>query len=469
MNHIRHVCIEGEVRELSPSSIREKIGDATYNEIRARDPHPCFVSIVAAEEGTSTGSLKFPGAPAMKALKLWGADIISGLAGMFGRKRRDGKRPRVWDGHPGALETRELADQGVGEVVHSETFRNKAGKVAARVLAYIAPGTVRDGVKAGRLNTASLEANVLWERVSDAAKGAAQWAAREVKDVLGIILADSKVDKPGFSCARVAAVVQELEDIGYDDVDTTSEGATATVTVAVDDDGNVVGTTPKKKRRGRRRRNRVDKEDVLDPIELKGMLERAKLRPEDVFSAEQLAGSGIVKGAAESHAQEQVDSLGREHEAKLAELQAGIESEKAEWANKEGELLALQERIAPFLAQEKRGKLEELARTDPSLSDVTEAEMSWVLKRLPVAVMDEPVETRGVKIAEAIARSKGDLEEAKAAAGATTQPAPTGQPGNGGIGPAVAAPKAPATRGGFQGGPIAAADNPLDMAYGRNK
>jgi len=199
---LKQVTIPAAVQELSSDDdyaqqVRQLIGDARYDAIRAVDPHPCFVALEVGEEGVSTGNVVGHG----NVRKLWSADRIQELADKLSPANLFSGAD-VYDGHNADNSPR----RSLGKVL-AGIGKRLANKVRAFAVAYLYPDSdARERVRSGDLDTCSIEADL------DFARGpSGSWIVRAVKQATGVALANSRLATPGFRNATILATVQELE------------------------------------------------------------------------------------------------------------------------------------------------------------------------------------------------------------------------------------------------------------------
>lgn len=196
------IYLRAPLQELAPEEVKTLLGGERYQAIRARDPHPCFIVLSAAHEGESRGKIlggrvgANPGAPA-ESRKHWRAERIRELvrhltqAPVYLFHNRDNSpRPPV------------------GEIV-AAALRRLQGRLHALAVAYIADPGVRRRIRAGELDTCSIEAELEFSR----REKTEPWVVSAVRRVTGLALGSRQWAEPGFPGAGLLAVVQEFEPV----------------------------------------------------------------------------------------------------------------------------------------------------------------------------------------------------------------------------------------------------------------
>ncbi|HUT54610.1 MAG TPA: hypothetical protein VM658_14565 [bacterium] len=194
------VVILSKIEEMSMDDVRGRIGAARFSALHGADERPMFVTLLAGHEGWSTGSLTAGAGPKRKARKRWARAVISELA----HKLRSGVPVFLF--HGGSRGRRP-----VGEIV-AAAERWVKGVLGAEGLAYISDPEVKERIKAGELDTCSIEAEVECHR--DPRAPGDSWIVDTVRKVTGVALGDSRLVRPGFPGAALLAAVEEFEADG---------------------------------------------------------------------------------------------------------------------------------------------------------------------------------------------------------------------------------------------------------------
>ncbi len=193
------VLILTGIEEMSPSRVMERIGEVKYKAIRSRDSRPMFVELVAGHEGVSTGRLYSGAGGNRPAKKRWSRRMIEELA------QKLGSGVPVYTSHRSEGKQRVPA----GEIV-SAFERWIRGVLGASGIAYISDPEARKKIKAGELDTCSIEAEVECHR--DAGSRDDHWIVDAVRKVSGVALGNSRLHSPGFPGAALVAAVEEFEN-----------------------------------------------------------------------------------------------------------------------------------------------------------------------------------------------------------------------------------------------------------------
>jgi len=182
------VLLSASVSELAQADL-SMIPANLLSHIKKMDKHPFFAVFKIGTEGISTGA-------GIK--KVWSFGSIKELAN------------RVCDGFAKIfhLHSNKPDDQRIplGELIHG--FVKKVGKgLEAYAVGYIKDEDTRQKIKNGEYDLCSIEAEVLFSRLSQAK----EWFIDGVNKLTGLALANSQTgEKSGFDGAGVVAVIQEL-------------------------------------------------------------------------------------------------------------------------------------------------------------------------------------------------------------------------------------------------------------------
>lgn len=382
------VNIEAQVRELSGSDVLRKVGKKIYDAIKARDSHPMFIELEVAEEGVSTGELEIYPGVFENVKKWWPAKIVRELAGML--KPLGKKVAKLFTGHTSYDDPEGRTAQSYGHVVHSETTQ-RDGKEVLKAIAYVESGDIREDILSKKYDTCSIQSRVNFLH------NGTKWLAQKVMSVSGLALADSRISKPGFANASIGAVVRELESNRVREIEDENEDED-------EEEDDQRGHPVKKKRSTKRKAGNMD----IDEIRLQ--ISKNAVPPERLYGAEELGRFPIIKGMIDNAKEE-----GRgEGEAERDEMKADLESKIADLESKTGEkdkeLESLKTELKPHHEQKIREGLAETIRASDALKDSPEKEASFIVDRVPVAVMEESdPEKRGRLIEEAIGKAKEDI------------------------------------------------------------
>ena len=149
-----------------------------------KSSHCFLVKLLIAYEGTSRGKILIDGVQGYAIEKFWGRARIEELV-----EKLSSNLVPVYLFHSSPR-------QKVGEVIESwvEEFNNRLN---ALILARIKDSEVCDLIRRIRLDTCSLEAELVFKRIGDI------WLVDKVEEVSGVALGSRDLVKPGFSDARI--------------------------------------------------------------------------------------------------------------------------------------------------------------------------------------------------------------------------------------------------------------------------
>ncbi len=192
------VRIIAPVEEMKGKEVAERIGRRVCEAVRGSDRGPLFVELVAGHEGWSTGNM-VTGTVKRKTRKFWSRQMVARLARVL--------RPGV----PLYMSHQQGAGQRpqVGEIKSSrQDMKNNC--LQATAVARITDPLAKQGIKTGKINTCSIEAEIVCRRDRDMANNS--WLVSAVNKVTGVALGNSRTDRPGFPRAAVLAAVEEFEE-----------------------------------------------------------------------------------------------------------------------------------------------------------------------------------------------------------------------------------------------------------------
>jgi hypothetical protein len=205
MRNKKLVLKTAKIQEMSGQDVQRVIGKDKFQAIKSRDGHPFFVELLVAHEGVSRGKILAAGqnSGAGGTKKFWSRGKVEELA----RKLKSKSVP-VYLFHDCANRPRRK----VGEIVYSLT-KEVLGRFSALAYAYISDPEVRGLIRSQKLDTCSLEADLVFER-DEKNGGAYEWIVNAVEAVSGLALGSKKISRPGFPGAAILAQVEEFEDAG---------------------------------------------------------------------------------------------------------------------------------------------------------------------------------------------------------------------------------------------------------------
>jgi hypothetical protein len=192
----------GSIEELAATEVQARLGRERYGRIRARDGHPFFVEMIIAHEGVSSGRVVGPGL-GRPTRKFWSRASIEELA-----EKTNSRPVPVFLFHRNDNPSRRK----VGEIVMTVAQEVK-DRFAALALAYISDPVTRELIRSRKLDTCSLEADLVFEQRPEG-KGIADWVVNAIEKVSGLALGSRSFARPGFSGAAILGQVEEFEDAG---------------------------------------------------------------------------------------------------------------------------------------------------------------------------------------------------------------------------------------------------------------
>ncbi len=213
------------IQEMSRGDVKSVIGNEKYKAIRSQDSHPLFVALGLAHEGKSYGRIIGRRGTERGAEKIWPRSRIHELINLINRVVNPGHwTPANKDSGPLGIPLYLFHNKDnsprspVGRLVAAVT-RNISGRAHALGIGYITDPGVREKIKAGELDTCSIEAELEFRsQASDS--GPKQWIVNAVKSITGVALGSRAFQNPGFAGAGILAAVQEFnqgtEDSGED-------------------------------------------------------------------------------------------------------------------------------------------------------------------------------------------------------------------------------------------------------------
>jgi hypothetical protein len=305
------VRIIARLQYMSSREILNYIEDEKMRAIKREDSTPLFRAYVIGQEGTAKGYLIGVG----NVVKRWFQSAIEKLA--------DKLKPGLKLFHQHGDETNEHGGRvEIGEVV-GRTIKRIADKVSAVMIAYIKPE-----FRYIPLDVASIEADT--EMTDD--------GDFDVKEITGIALGNSAVNKPGFPGATLLAQIQAFAKSHVRDG---GEGGQMSFTIE----------------------------------EVKEFLKAERVKPSDLFGAETLSEDPVVKGILDTETRRASSG----EYAHRKRVQEAFTEKEAEWKKeKEGLEARVKEKEKEILKVKAPAMLEKAA-TERKL---TEQQKKFVQKRL---------------------------------------------------------------------------------------
>lgn len=222
MRNKKLVLKTAKIQEMSSQDVRDMIGGDKFRLIKSRDSHPFFVELLVAHEGISRGKIlgagQNPSPGGTK--KFWSRAKIEELAGKL-----KSKPVPIYLFHDRANRPRKK----VGEIISALT-QKISDRFCALAYAYIADPGVRELIRDQKLDTCSLEADLVFER-NENNRGIFEWIVNGVEAVSGLALGSKFSSRPGFPGAAILAQVEEFEDAapgdGFEEIGKTQDQSEA--------------------------------------------------------------------------------------------------------------------------------------------------------------------------------------------------------------------------------------------------
>ncbi len=191
------ISIVTAIEQMSAIKVADRIGKRVYEAIRKKEQNPMFIKLLAGHEGWSTGNM-ITGARRKKTRKFWSKQTISELA----QRIRPGVPVYTSHQNPGP------ARQKAG-VIKAAWRTQENGIEGAAAIAHITDSGTKDDIRQGRIDTCSIEAQIVCSR--DKGMENDSWLVSAINKVTGIALGSKAQNKPGFPRASVLAMVEEFE------------------------------------------------------------------------------------------------------------------------------------------------------------------------------------------------------------------------------------------------------------------
>ena len=262
--------IAGEqLQEMAAEEILDHISASAYKRIKASDPKAEFRAYCIGHEGESSGKVVGMG----RVIKKWAHSAIENI----NKKLAVGTKIFHMHGDTNEHEGRKP----IGEIV-GKTLSDIAGRLSAIAIAYIYPA-----YHDIPLDVASIEADI---NMPESVNPNARAVDVDVEEITGIALGNSEIVKPGFAGATLLASLQEFAD-------------------------NAGHEKPPKEG------------DKMTPDELKKAVRDARVRPSDLFGADEIADDPIVQGVIRDRRRNE-EGFGERMKEKLEGEKAKLEQEK---------------------------------------------------------------------------------------------------------------------------------------------
>lgn len=231
------IRICGELQEMAADEVLDHVSASAYKRIRKADEKPEFRAYCIAHEGESEGKVVGIG----RVIKKWARSAIQNITERLAIGTKVFHLHEMTNDHEGR--------KAIGEVV-GKALSDIAGKLSSIAIMYLFPD-YRDIP----LDVASIEADInLPETINPNARA----VDVDVEDITAIALGNSQTQKPGFAGATLLASLQEFAaDAG---------------------------------------REKPPKEgEHMTPDELRRAVREAKLKPSDIFGADEMSDDPVVR------------------------------------------------------------------------------------------------------------------------------------------------------------------------------
>jgi len=203
MRNKKLILKTARIQEMASEDVKKLVGEEKYQKIKSSDRHPFFVELLVAHEGISSGKILGAGQKpsGSGAKKFWSRERIEELV-----NKLKSKPVPVYLFHDRANRPRPK----IGEIA-SAIAQKVRGRLSALAYAYISDLKVRELIRKKKLDTCSLEADLVFEK-SDQHLGLVDWIVNAIEAVGGLALGSRRTARPGFPGAAILAQVEEFED-----------------------------------------------------------------------------------------------------------------------------------------------------------------------------------------------------------------------------------------------------------------
>lgn len=304
-----------KLQEMAEAEILNYVAPDELKKIKANDPNPEFRAYVVAHEGVSEGKLVGGG----NIIKQWFKGAIEKVFSKMTNGLKVFHRHNADNSHEG----REPIGHVVGRAL--QTFKDRLTAIAVM---YIKPA-----FRHLPLDVCSMEADISIDPHSE------QVNPVDVKEMTGIALGNSKVDKPGFAGAELLSAIQAFHS------------------------------------RSPERGYFMNGETKITIDELRQFVKTEKISPSDIFTVEQLTDDASVKGFVKSEIKTAV--AGEYSHRKRTDEEFQNQSE--DWKNKEKEL---NDKIADLTKVASESKVKALLETAKSKRELSDQQSKFIEKRL---------------------------------------------------------------------------------------
>jgi hypothetical protein len=318
------ICLveENEVIKLVPKDVLE--------DIRKRDKHPMFAMMSIGNQGESKGAL-FEGTPGMgKKMSSWYRQLwpLKAVKKLIKHMKPNAFTP-VYESHPSGDPTEQRPV--VGSIVNG--VKKLIDNVTHAVgIAYINNYGTRKRIERGDYNACSLEATCIFS----AAENLFKYIVEDVKSLSGIALCNSEKTPTGFDDANILAVVTAMAPASDDDDDGEEEGG-------------------KKRKRSKK---------PMTITEIKQYIAEHKVRPDVLFTTEEMTKDAKV-----------IDAFKSEYEKDLDE--------------KNNEIKGLKEELEPLRKESQNTRVSSLIEKSDLLKDEHKEVVKYLQKTLSVELPAE--------------------------------------------------------------------------------
>lgn len=384
----KSVLLEASVQELAATSVASVIGRSAYDKIKAKDDHPMFVKLDVGNQGESGGAVIFSG---IKKLwrKIWSSKRIKEIA-----KWLDREVP-LFFGH--GVTNSQKNRRKIGKTVKGWTEELKDG-LHAFSIGYIPSKYVdiQEMIRKKEIDICSIEAQLEFSLLK-----LGKLFVEKIKDLSAVALGSTQLGQvPGFSTAGIVGVVQEMAG--------TKEALDIALKEAGIDpeDVEIEFTEDVGEKKTRRKRRMGTEAQDLSIEEVITCCKTRKIKPEEIYSLDELLKVGAVKDAVENEASELSAKMEEEKEEETGKLQEEIDSRDQKLKDKDGELqkvmddlTAKDKEIQPFKLAQRQGKVAALVTKSLLLKDKPQQMTDYICSH---TIVPDDVDLDGEGVSAAI-------------------------------------------------------------------
>jgi hypothetical protein len=316
--------------------VSKMLSKDTLDEIKSFDASPMFIEMSLAQEGDSTGALYTELVGEGKKIKdwfvqLWPVKAIKSLVD----KANEAKSIPVYNGH----DTRPANERlELGKVI--KVVKKKINDITNAVgLAYIYNTQARDRIRNGEFNICSIEATCLFSE----AKTALRWVVEQVVEFSGVAIGNREKTPPAFKDSNILAVITAMSESG------------------------------KQETRG------DSMETTLQDV--KKYIETNKVKPDTLFSIQELTSVPAVVGAVKTELQEELNK-------------------------RDAEISNLKKEMVPFKKQAEKVEVSALVKSSKLLEKEETWKVDYIQKTISVDLSSAKSEEEKTKIVDGAVKAQ---------------------------------------------------------------